>query len=416
MGGRWIRERLTHRQTTKSENNSVTSQNMNPKHRRERCQDFIDYLDQHPNQIFRIGDPGTWLPNAVKASGGQGNEPGEVITINPQADTYLKLYILAGISRLAMKITVSQSYFDAVFFELAHDIERAVHQHSPETSFTFGRAQKIVTVYFKILYALFWGEYCVTVKIDETLTWLGRWSGCLHIPVDRQTLQFFQKRRPYHSYTNIEGNIYSWKKTLGKVQYCGIQEQARRLAAEYGFLDPVHLEMTEIWTQPRKEKAGDGCGAPVDPKHIIAGPGSVKTPSKNPDESENLVHHAGIPVLFLDEGKSHPLPYLKLLGQCAAKRNDGLIGRGNCCINLKLHNQAPRYLIGLILAGGGNFLALPNYVNSSNQSSYGHGGTGYEGYVPFPTLREAVHYLKQYFLVKACPWNSTINQSWIDVC
>lgn len=364
----------------------------NPKQRRERCQDFIDCLNEHSKHSFRMDDPGTWIHGAMNVSGGQSHDSGEKLKINEQACAYLKSCIMAAISRLALKATVSQAYFDSVFFDLSHDVERAVHQHGPESGFTFGHAQKIITIYLKTLYAIFWSEHRVTCENDETIAWLGRWSGCLHIPVDDQSLKYFDENHLNRPFTRIGGKILSWKKHLGKIQYNGLQEQARNLAADGGFLDPLHFEMTKIWPQP-------------EPLPQVAVESSF--PAGQEDEHQ---------VVFLDEDKNARTPYIKLKSKPDSMRNDGLIGKSNYCINLKLNNPPNRYLIGLIQAAGGNFIAMPEFARSRNGESFGHGGTGFEGHVPFASLEQAVGYLKRYFTVKACPWNPSITQGWIDAC
>ena len=223
---------------------------MNPAHRRSLCQAFIEYLRENPQGTLRLDLPETWLPNAIRASGGAGNPTGAVIAIDAPAVEPVRCAILAGIDRLASEATVSQDLFDLIFFGTLEAVVREVGSGSPATNFTFGRAQKLITIYLKILYVAFWGEYRDTDEAGRPPARLGRWSGCLHIPVDRQTITFFDTDQPNRHLTRIGPKLRSWKWDLDRVTYLAFQALARKQAAAGHYLDPMHFEMDCIWTQP----------------------------------------------------------------------------------------------------------------------------------------------------------------------
>lgn len=86
---------------------------MNPAHRRNLCQSFVNYLRDHPKGTLRIDFPDTWLSNAITSSGGAGNPAGSVITLDAQAVEPVRRSMLEGICRLASEATVSQAIFDS---------------------------------------------------------------------------------------------------------------------------------------------------------------------------------------------------------------------------------------------------------------------------------------------------------------
>lgn len=223
---------------------------MNPAHRRNLCQAFIRYLRDHPKGTLRADQHETWLPNAVTSSGGSGNPAGSIIALNDLAIEPIRKIILEGVCRLSVEATVSQQLFDSIFLRILNEIKSEISSHSPETLFTFGRAQNLITIYMKTLYAAFWGEFRDTGEDIQALSWLGRWSACLHIPVDRGTIEYFDKDPTNRHLTRIGPKLVSWKWDLEQPAYESLQALARQHAAAGNYLDPMHFEMDRIWTQP----------------------------------------------------------------------------------------------------------------------------------------------------------------------
>ena len=223
---------------------------MNPDHRRNLCRQFLVYLLELPRGTLDIESPDTWLPNAATASGGAGNPEGSVIAIDKPAIEPIRKQILTMIWRLRDEEAVSQILFDDIYFKALTGVINEVNSHSPATNFTFGRSQKLINIYIKTLYAGFWGDFRGTGEDGKPIAWLGRWSGCLHVPVDRQTLKYFDQEPGHRHLTRIGSKLKSWKWDLQRTDYAAVQDLARRTAAERDYLDPLHFEMDQVWTQP----------------------------------------------------------------------------------------------------------------------------------------------------------------------
>jgi hypothetical protein len=109
------------------------------------------------------------------------------------------------------------------------------------------------------------------------------------------------------------------------------------------------------------------------------------------------------PKIYIKKNQS----YLRIIDECSATRNDGLIKliNKNCaCLSLKLDGKSPRYLIGEIVALGGNFYGETTYKDCLPPlyASKGAGGRGFEGYASFKSVEDAIKYLEQYFDVIKC--------------
>jgi len=109
------------------------------------------------------------------------------------------------------------------------------------------------------------------------------------------------------------------------------------------------------------------------------------------------------PTIYIQQAKS----YLRVIDECTANRNDGIIKTINkkcSSLSLKLDGNSPRYLIGEIAALGGNFYGEENYKDCESPvyASKGAGGCGFEGYVSFESVEDAIKYLEQYFNIEYC--------------
>lgn len=106
--------------------------------------------------------------------------------------------------------------------------------------------------------------------------------------------------------------------------------------------------------------------------------------------------------IFLDHARPS---FVKVIDTCDATRNNAVISRTRRVVwlSLKLPNRSPSYLIGEIVAAGGDFINEPGYECSLEGAALGVGsGTGFAGGVSFPSIDHAVSYLEQYFVVDRC--------------
>lgn len=97
--------------------------------------------------------------------------------------------------------------------------------------------------------------------------------------------------------------------------------------------------------------------------------------------------------------------FIRVVDDCGDKLNNGLItipDHKPVWLSLKAHGRSPSYLIGEILAAGGNFCVEIGYQPSPTGRAICDGGTGYQGGVPFRNLDDAFIYLAQYFEVVWC--------------
>ena len=115
-----------------------------------------------------------------------------------------------------------------------------------------------------------------------------------------------------------------------------------------------------------------------------------------------------------------------------AARNIGAICREHGCLDLKLVDRSPQFLIEEIrksAIGRVGLVAFPtdprHYLPPTFEATHCWSGNGYEGGLDFgaatlqpETLRlgQAVAYLKAFFEVKACQGNQQFNQAWVDAC
>lgn len=124
---------------------------------------------------------------------------------------------------------------------------------------------------------------------------------------------------------------------------------------------------------------------------------------------------------------------LRILGEDRLKaRNIGAICRKHGCLDLKLVDRSPRFLIGEIgtyAIGGVGLVAFPtdprHYLPPTFEATHCWAGNGYEGGLNFGAatlqpetlrLQKAVAYLKAFFAVRACVGNTQFDQAWVDAC
>lgn len=213
-------------------------------------QSFLSYI-QAANRISAPLRPNDWLRLAIRSSAGAGNPKGSRLTLSAAANTQIEAVIRELFGKLESELVQSQPSFDRQFLAAIGEVIRLVASLSPETAFSFGRAQKLLTIYLKYAYA--------KSRVDsEAPATVLAWRRFFHLPVDRQTLLYFYRQSAHRSPAVLpNGRLLSWKWGLDEARYMKIQKAARDLTAGMKYEDPMHFEMANIWTQPKGKGASD---------------------------------------------------------------------------------------------------------------------------------------------------------------
>jgi hypothetical protein len=217
-------------------------------------QSFLSYI-QSANGIAAPLQPSDWLRLAIRSSAGAGNPRGSILTLSLAAITEIETLIGELSEKLESEPAQTQANFDRHFLDGIGEVIRVVASLSPGTAFSFGRAQKILTIYLKYAYA------CSRLKSEAPAMVTG-WRRFFHIPVDRQTLLYFYRQPAHRSLALLSnGRLVSWKWGLDEARYMKIQSAARSLVSKMKLSDPLHFEMARIWTQPsrRTHPPSDDC-------------------------------------------------------------------------------------------------------------------------------------------------------------
>ncbi len=204
---------------------------------------FLSYI-QAAHGISAPLQPEDWLRLAMRSSGGAGNPKGSILRFSRAATTKIEDVVGELLQRIDSAPARIQANFDWHFLDAVGELIRSVALLSPGTAFSFGRAQKILTIYLKYAYA----ESRVDSEAPATVL---AWRRFFHIPMDRQTLLFFYRQPTHRPLTLLsKGRLVSWKWGLDEARYLEVQKSARDLSVGMKCEDPLHFEMAEIWTQP----------------------------------------------------------------------------------------------------------------------------------------------------------------------
>lgn len=214
-------------------------------------QSFLIYI-QAANRISAPLQAKDWLRLAIRSSAGAGNPKGSILALSPAGVAGIEKVIGKLFEQLEREQAQTQAIFDRHFLDAVGEVIQLIGVNSPETAFSFGRAQKILTVYLKYAYAESWIR-------PEGQRLVQDWRRFFHVPVDRQTFLFFF-RQPAHRTVSLlpNGRLVSWKWSLDEMRYTKIQRAARVFASGSSYKDSLHFEMARIWTQPASRSAGVG--------------------------------------------------------------------------------------------------------------------------------------------------------------
>jgi hypothetical protein len=210
------------------------------------CQ-FIEKLKNRKSARVDLSNENDWFEGAFTASAGAGNPKGAVLGLDSKAKHGIETIVANFLGALAKEGFCGQSRFEWLFARAVHQIENAVFTHSPGTSFSFGRAQKILNILAKYCYVWWLCKRSESSKLGD-LSWVDKWRPYLHVPVDRETMKYLSKHKCYRDLVHELGKsaLVSWKWKMDEYSYLGIQDAVRKLA--YGAkLDPICYEMKYIW-------------------------------------------------------------------------------------------------------------------------------------------------------------------------
>ena len=102
--------------------------------------------------------------------------------------------------------------------------------------------------------------------------------------------------------------------------------------------------------------------------------------------------------------------------KCNSNWNNAWICRSHGRLDFKVRDARGTmvYMIDEILKHGVDVTADTRWVVSRSSQTCHHGGVAYQGGLKLGSVENAVDYLKKFFVIKACPWNITETQEWID--
>lgn len=221
-----------------------------PRQPNELANSFINFLAGRPTAGVNFGNAEGWARGAEKTILGAGNPPGSRIALTTLARSEM-IDVVKGLVRALKTEDVSgQSTFDHLFFAAVAQIEQVANIERDTTLFTFGRAQKLISILLKYCYAWRVAGRGPSPLFGE-LEWVDRWALYLHVPVDRQTiLHLNEPENEQFNHLVVSGEmVISWKWHLGRPRYCRIQDAVRSLAL-HEHQNALHYEMDKIWTQP----------------------------------------------------------------------------------------------------------------------------------------------------------------------
>ena len=211
------------------------------------CQ-FVRKLKIRNRGRVNLDESRDWLEGAFTASAGGGNAQGDVLQIQAQAKQEIEAVITHFLASLAEGVFCCQSRFEWLFAKAVHQIEDAVTTHSPGSSFSFGRAQKILNIVIKYCYVWWLCKRSRSPKFGD-ISWVDKWGLYLHVPVDRETMKHLaslQDRNHWRDLVHERGQLVSWKWGMSEYRYLGVQDAIRTVAHNQN-LDPICYEMKYIW-------------------------------------------------------------------------------------------------------------------------------------------------------------------------
>jgi len=215
--------------------------------RKQLCCDLIDYLKKRQPHAVDLSQEDYWVSGAITTTQGAGNPSGSKVAISPAA----KLRIVQSFEVLVVGLREEpihgQTTFDQLCLEVISQVERGANPYYETTLFSFGRAQKFVTISLKYCYA-WWFCHGKNAPKYGDLSWVKRWAPYFHVPVDSFTLQHL-KKTPYEHVALTGTTVISWKWHFSKSRYCRVQDAIRLLTIK-GHDDPIHYEMDQIWKRP----------------------------------------------------------------------------------------------------------------------------------------------------------------------
>jgi hypothetical protein len=212
----------------------------------ERARIFINTINNAGRgaQAINLKNEDAWWRGAHTVAAGPGNPAGAQIALSDVAKQTLQGIFKDFVASLREEPVAGQSSFDRIFFDSLSLCLRRANQSHDLTLFSFGRAQKFLTILLKYCYA--WRLSGNIVSPVGDISCVDRWGDYFHIPIDSYTLKHIQQFAEYEHLVLVGGSLLSWKWQLTEPRYCRIQDAIRSLASRSG-LNPLCYEMTYIW-------------------------------------------------------------------------------------------------------------------------------------------------------------------------
>ena len=213
----------------------------------ERARRFIEFLRAVTRRRpVNLDIPEDWASGAHTAAAGAGNPSGSQVGLSERGTANLVSIFRDLVSSLSDELVAGQSGFDRAFFDALSQCLRRANPLEDTTLYSFGRAQKFLTISLKYCYA--WRLIGKTESpLYGNIEWVDRWAPFLHVPVDQITLDHIRTFDVYRHIALIgpSANL-SWKWYLTEPRYCRVQDAIRALSAAKQ-MNPMDYEMENIW-------------------------------------------------------------------------------------------------------------------------------------------------------------------------
>jgi hypothetical protein len=225
------------------------------------------------------------------------------------------------------------------------------------------------------------------------------------------------------------------RRFLGYADFCRAKaDQLARAGVMLGdFLVPADLCKTKTTSDPSKCRwtAADidmacfawlkgwcaGMGASTNastPTRAQSGP-STRAPTEAKRVATADAHNNLRPTIYLAQDHKWDTA-VTIKEYCGRRWNNAWICRTHGSLDFKSQYARgnTRYLIGEIGRQGVDVTQDLRWVASDDGKTCHHGGSSYQGRLCMGSVADAVRFLKQFFVVRACRANRNQTQAWID--
>ncbi len=216
----------------------------------ELSNNFLNRISAPARKSKRVrifdGVPGltneNWFKGAYSTTLGMGIKKGTIQKVNERA--------LEAIRNRCAAYDLGRLNDDAAFdhwMSTEIDVIRGlVRNHSPETTWTIGRSQKIINILLKYCCAAFHSGRPEFEQFRTENTYFERLTPLLHAPVDRATVKHLIKTPGASSDWSPDGRPLSWWRDMNTDQYEAMQGHLKTLSGNEKIYR-IQYEMKHIW-------------------------------------------------------------------------------------------------------------------------------------------------------------------------